>query len=59
MFNVNSTEKQNWVKLDVDSSLQGYSYNMQTVPPRIAVAILLIYCIIAVAHLLYTRINGM
>ena len=58
IFSVNSSEEHNWVKLHVDSKLQGYSYNMQTVPPRIAVAILIIYCIIAVGHLLYTCITG-
>ena len=52
------TQSRDWVKLHVNSTLQGYAYNTQTVAPRIAIGIMILYCIIAVAHLLYSGISG-
>lgn len=47
-----------WIKLHVSSSIEGYAYNTQTVAPRIAIAVLMTYCILALAHVFYSGITG-
>ena len=49
---------QDWVKLRVSSVFEGYSYNTRGTTPKIAVCILLTYCMVAFAHVLYTGITG-
>ena len=58
VFEANSTQSQDWVKLHMKSTIQGYAYNIHTIPPRLAIAVLSIYCIMAVAHLLYAGVSG-
>ena len=58
VFTVDPEDAKEWVKFHVDSKLQGYAYNTQTVPPRLAIAVMIAYCIIALAHLLYAGITG-
>ena len=58
VFEVDPVQSKDWVKLHVNSTLQGYAYNTQTVPPRFAIAVLTIYCIIALTHWSYTGISG-
>ena len=58
VFTVDPEDAKNWVKFHVDSKLQGYAYNTQTVPPRLAIAVMIAYCIIALSHLLYSSITG-
>ena len=43
VFSVDPAQSKDWVKLRVDSSLQGYSYNTLGTPPKIAIAVLAIY----------------
>lgn len=57
-FIVDPLQSQDWVKFTVSSTIQGYSYNMQTIPPRLAVAALTLYCIIALAHVFYSGFTG-
>ncbi|KAL8670024.1 MAG: hypothetical protein Q9168_005411 [Polycauliona sp. 1 TL-2023] len=45
VFKVDPETSQEWVTLRVDSTLEGYAYNTLTEPPRIAIAIMMIYCI--------------
>lgn len=58
VFIVDRKESQNWVTLSVESSLRGYAYNTLTVPPRIAIAILTVYCVLVVGHVFYSGITG-
>ena len=51
MFEVDPTESKDWLKFHVNSTLQRYAYNTETVAPRVAISILTLYCIIALAHL--------
>ena len=44
--------------LRVDSTIEGYAYNTRGASPRIAIAFLLTYCAVALAHLLYAGITG-
>lgn len=56
--NIDPAQSRDWVSFRVDSSLQGYSYNTLTTPPRIAIAILTAYCLLVVGHTLYTGTTG-
>lgn len=58
VFEVDPVESKDWVKFHVNSRLQGYAYNTQTSPPRLAIAVMIAYCIIALAHVLYSGITG-
>ena len=58
VFTVDPEESKDWVKLHVNSTLQGYAYNTENTSSRVAIAILTMYCIIAIAHLLYSGISG-
>ena len=58
VFKVDPDESKDWVKLHVNSTLQGYAYNTENTSSRFAIAVLTIYCIIAIAHLLYSGISG-
>ncbi|MCJ1268517.1 hypothetical protein MMC22_008405 [Lobaria immixta] len=58
VFSVDPPQSKDWVKLRVDSSLQGYSYNTLGTPPKIAIAVLAIYCLFALTHVLYAGISG-
>ena len=58
VFEVDPTQSKDWLKFHVNSTLEGYAYNTQTVAPRVAIGILTLYCIIALAHLCYSAISG-
>ena len=58
VFKVDPKDANRWVKFHVDSKLKGYAYNTQTVSPRLAIAVMIAYCVIALAHLLYSGITG-
>ena len=58
VFNVNPEESVNWTKFHVDSTLEGYAYNTINTPPKIAIAVLSLYCFLALAHVLYASITG-
>ena len=53
-----SPQSRDWIQLEVVSSLQGYAYNTRTIPPRLAIAVLTLYCIIALGHTCYAGITG-
>ena len=53
-----SPQSRDWIQLEVVSSLQGYAYNTRTIPPRVAIAVLTLYCIIALGHTCYAGITG-
>ena len=58
VFEVHANQSRNWVRLHVDSTIQGYAYNTTSVAPRIAIAFLTKYCIFALAHVLYLAWTG-
>ncbi len=58
VFNVDPEESKDWVKLRVDSTVDGYAYNIQGASPKFAIAFLLSYCIIALSHVIYAGISG-
>ena len=58
MFEVDPAQSKDWLKFHVNSTLEGYAYNTETVAPRFAIAVMTMYCIIALAHLLYSGILG-
>ena len=57
VFEVDNPNK-DWVKFRVDSSLEGYGYNAYDTAPRIAIAFLTIYCLLAIGHLVYAVCTG-
>ena len=58
MFIVDPEESKDWVKLRVDSTVNGYAYNIHGASPKVAITFLLAYCIIALSHVLYAGITG-
>ena len=59
VFIVDPEESKDWVKLRVDSTINGYAYNIRGASPKVAISFLLAYCIIALSHVLYAGISGM
>ena len=57
VFQVDNPNK-DWVKFHVDSTLEGYGYNAYDTAPRLAIAILTIYCLLAIGHLVYAVSTG-
>ena len=58
VFNVDPEESKDWVKFRVDSTVDGYAYNVRGTPPKVAIAFLLAYCLIALSHVVYAGISG-
>ena len=58
MFVVDPEESKDWVKLRVDSTIAGYAYNIRGASPKVAISFLLVYCVIALSHVLYAGISG-
>ncbi|KAL9116591.1 MAG: hypothetical protein Q9187_006883 [Circinaria calcarea] len=42
----------------IEHSLDGWSYNIQDTAPKLALVVMLVYCIIASSHILYSLISG-
>ena len=59
IVDTDEAERQNWTKLRVDSTIQGYAYNTRGSGPKTAIAFLLMYCTMALAYTAYTGISGM
>ena len=57
VFQVDNPSK-DWIKFHVDSTLEGYGYNAYDTAPRLAIAILTIYCLLAIGHLVYAVTTG-
>ena len=58
IFAVDPEESKNWVKLRVDSTIQGYAYNIEGPAPKVAIAFLLTYCCFVLSHFVYSGISG-
>lgn len=57
MFEVDPAQSKDWLKFHVNSTLKGYAYNTETAALRIAIVLITLYCIIALAYLLYSGIS--
>ena len=57
-FTVDPDESKDWVKLQVDSTIEGYAYNTRGTSPKLAIAFLLTYCLLAIGYTLYSGISG-
>ena len=58
-FTVNPEQGKDWVKLQVDSTIEGYAYNTRGVGPKAAIAFLLAYCTLATAYTIYAGLTGL
>ena len=58
VFTVDPEESKDWVEFRVDSTIDGYAYNIRGAPPKVAIVFLLAYCIIALSHVVYAGISG-
>ena len=58
IFTVDPEESKDWVKLRVDSTIEGYAYNTRGTGPKVAIAFLLAYCALALTYTAYTGISG-
>ena len=58
IFEVDVSDSKDWVKFHVDSVFQGYAYSARGTIPKLAVSLLMIYCVFAIAHILYAGISG-
>lgn len=58
VFQVDPAESKYWVKFRVSSTVEGYAYNTHGTITKFAIGLLLAYCFVAVAHILYTGISG-
>ena len=58
VFQVTANESQTWTKLEVDSTVSGYSYSTRGTAPKLAIAFLLVYCILVVLHFAYAGVSG-
>ena len=58
MFTVDPNESKDWVRLRMNSTMQGYAYNTIGPSPKIAILFLSTYCLLALAHCFYSGITG-
>ncbi len=58
VFDVDPVESKDWVKFRVSSTVEGYAYNTHGATPKIAICLLLIYCLFALLHIIYAGISG-
>ncbi|KAL8668667.1 MAG: hypothetical protein Q9168_006712 [Polycauliona sp. 1 TL-2023] len=58
MFTVDPAASKEWVKLRVDSSVEGYGFGLQGIAPKLTAAVLLLYCALVIAHVCYAVISG-
>lgn len=58
MFKVDPGASKDWVKLRVDSSVEGYAFSIDGIAPKLTAAVLLTYCAFVISHLCYAIISG-
>lgn len=57
-FTTDPETSKDWVRLEVFSTVEGLSYNINGFPIKIAVAILTTYIVVATCHFIYTCVSG-
>ena len=58
VFQVDPEESKDWIKFRVSTTVNGYAYNTHGTITRLAISLLLTYCIVAIAHIIYAGILG-
>lgn len=58
VFQVDPAESKDWVKFRVASTIEGYSYNKRGTTTKLAIGLLLVYCLVAIIHIIYAGISG-
>ena len=58
VFEVTANESQIWTELEVYTTVSGYSYSTRGTAPKLAIAFLLLYCILVVLHFAYAGVSG-
>ena len=58
VFQVDPDESKDWVKFRVSTTVNGYAYNTHGVAPKVAICLLLLYCLVALIHIIYAGISG-
>ena len=58
VMTVDPVESKDWVKFHVDSTIEGYAYNIRGASPKVAICFLLLYCVVALTHTFYSIISG-
>ena len=59
IFTVDPVASKDWVKLRIDSTIEGYAYNTRGTGPKVAIAFLLVYCALALTYTVYAGISGL
>ena len=57
-FQVDPAESKDWVKFRVSTTVNGYAYNTHGATPKIAICLLLIYCLLVIIHMIYACVSG-
>ncbi|KAL8933569.1 MAG: hypothetical protein Q9216_006304, partial [Gyalolechia sp. 2 TL-2023] len=57
-FDPTSDEEKNYLKLRVDSSVEGYAFSLRGLAPKLTAAVLLLYCALVIAHFAYAAVSG-
>ena len=58
VFQVDPEESKDWVRFRVSSKIEGYAYNTQGTTIKLAIGLLIAYCVTAIAHIIYAGISG-
>ncbi|KAL8793220.1 MAG: hypothetical protein Q9195_004156 [Heterodermia aff. obscurata] len=58
LFTVDASESADWLRLQVDSTIEGLAYSTNGLPVKFALAILIAYCVVAVTYVLCTSVTG-
>ena len=58
VFQVDPGESKDWIKFRVSTTINGYAYNTHGTTTKLAIGLLLTYCIFAVAHIIYAGTSG-
>ena len=58
VFQVDLEESKDWIKFRVSTTVNGYAYNTHGTITRLAIGLLLTYCLIVIAHIIYAGISG-
>ena len=57
-FEVDPIASKDWVKFSINTIIETYAYNSRGATTRIAIGFMIIYCVVAVAEILYALVSG-
>ena len=58
VFQVDPEKSKNWVKFRVSTTVEGYAYNTHGRIAKLAIGVLVAYCLVAITHIIYAGISG-